>query len=457
MNILKTNSNNSKKISVSFIAVAMLLNLVIFSIIFTIPVSACHTVGTFESDYKTPKTTFMIGETVYGVGEDIVKANYKLRIFNPSGDIVFISDPIYDFKIKCAYLLNDTAPIGEWEIQFGQFIKGSWHWDWMSFFNVTGEQKYDLTMTINGLGTVIKDPDLTSYSKGTLVQLTATNNPGWTFSHWSGNINSHKNPVNINMTDDKYITAHFTKKISNGGYSNIGDIDNGGEKINDVSEKNPTKNLPPTAILSAIKPYKGFVNTEITFNGSLSFDPDGFITSWNWNFGDGDYGEGINAIHKYSLEGEYIVTLSVTDNNGVKNTSTPLSIVIHSNRPPSDPEINGSTTTKKGEKNTYTVFSTDDNNDSIKYTIDWGDGIINESEFLPNGELFKITHKWEKSGSYTIRATANDNHAVSISKLKIIIEEPLIEEDNIILIYLALISIIILILSYIIYRKNKNK
>ena len=96
MDILKYNNNISGKVSVSFIVVVLILTLLSTIVLFSIPVRACHTVGTFESDYVTPKTTFMQGEIVYGKGTDTTLRHFKLRICDPSDNVVYSSDPVYD-------------------------------------------------------------------------------------------------------------------------------------------------------------------------------------------------------------------------------------------------------------------------------------------------------------------------------------------------------------------------
>lgn len=51
------------------------------------------------------------------------------------------------------------------------------------------------------------------------------------------------------------------------------------------------------------------------FNGSNSYDPDGNITSYVWDFGDGTVGYGEYVSHRYLFPGDYNVTLTVFDNN----------------------------------------------------------------------------------------------------------------------------------------------
>jgi len=82
----------------------------------------------------------------------------------------------------------------------------------------------------------------------------------------------------------------------------------------------PTGNRPPVA--NAGGPYHAEPGVEIQFDGSNSYDPDGYITSYEWNFGDGQTGSGVKPKHTYSTENDYTVTLTVTDNAHVLASST---------------------------------------------------------------------------------------------------------------------------------------
>ena len=59
-------------------------------------------------------------------------------------------------------------------------------------------------------GNVVKNPNLVSYTNGATVQLTATPNPGYVFSSWSGDANGIVSPVNVIMNANKNVTANFT-------------------------------------------------------------------------------------------------------------------------------------------------------------------------------------------------------------------------------------------------------
>jgi outer membrane protein assembly factor BamB len=58
---------------------------------------------------------------------------------------------------------------------------------------------------------------------------------------------------------------------------------------------------------------------EVTFNASSSYDPDGNITTWSWDFGDGATGTGELVTYHYLLSGTYNVTLTVADDDGNEN------------------------------------------------------------------------------------------------------------------------------------------
>jgi len=63
-------------------------------------------------------------------------------------------------------------------------------------------------------------------------------------------------------------------------------------------------------------PEYPIVNKNITFNASSSYDLNGFIEKYEWYFGNGINTTGEVVMHSYSETGDYIVTLTVTDNSG---------------------------------------------------------------------------------------------------------------------------------------------
>jgi len=90
------------------------------------------------------------------------------------------------------------------------------------------------------------------------------------------------------------------------------------------------QNLPPIAS-STYTPLDPIVNQTITFNASDSYDPDGGdITKYEWVFDDGNIANTSEAIitHSYSEARDYMVNLTVEDDEGTRNT-TSKTITVH--------------------------------------------------------------------------------------------------------------------------------
>lgn len=66
------------------------------------------------------------------------------------------------------------------------------------------------------------------------------------------------------------------------------------------------------------------------FFSDTSSDSDGTVVEWFWDFGDGDSSFAQNPQHLYEFEGQYSVTLTVTDNDGLTHTSLPQSVTVGS-------------------------------------------------------------------------------------------------------------------------------
>jgi PKD repeat protein len=84
-----------------------------------------------------------------------------------------------------------------------------------------------------------------------------------------------------------------------------------------------TAATPPIASFTH-SPSEPVVDETVTFNASESHDPDGSITSYSWDFGDGTpvvtESDPI-ATHVYAAADTYTVTLTITDNDGLANTT----------------------------------------------------------------------------------------------------------------------------------------
>jgi len=62
--------------------------------------------------------------------------------------------------------------------------------------------------------------------------------------------------------------------------------------------------------------------TLVPFDGSASYDPDGRVVGWNWDFGDGYTAEGPMVQHPFLTRGTFDVVLTVADQMGATSEAT---------------------------------------------------------------------------------------------------------------------------------------
>ena len=98
------------------------------------------------------------------------------------------------------------------------------------------------------------------------------------------------------------------------------------DEVTTVITVNLTENHPPVAIID--EPDHAFVNRSVVLFGSKSYDPDGYIVNYTWDFGDGNKSFLPNPSHVYRKPGTYTVTLTVRDNIGLNDTAISFIIVV---------------------------------------------------------------------------------------------------------------------------------
>lgn len=139
----------------------------------------------------------------------------------------------------------------------------------------------------------------------------------------------------------------------------------------------------------------------VTFNGSGSYDPDGNITSWHWIFGDGTTANGEVVSHTYSSDGDYTVTLNVTDDSGGWDTDS-CDVIVDTAPPVTNVTLNGSSGNNGWYISNVTVsLNASDSLSGVKttyYRIDDGNWSEYSQPFILSGE-----------GSHVIEYRSVDN------------------------------------------------
>lgn len=202
------------------------------------------------------------------------------------------------------------------------------------------------------------------------------------------------------------------------GYDGFFNIEYGSlniEKYIDWVDYNPETydNWMPVANANGMYYYD--VDQEIIFDASGSFDHEGDIISYHWDFGDGTSENGISVKKTYSQKGIYPITLTVIDDLGNAAEDKTWAFIGKSNEPPPTPTLTGETRGRNGTAYTYSFSSSDPDGDDIYYYVVWGDTYW-EGRWdswigpYPSDEKVTLENIWEENGNYTVRVKAKDKY-----------------------------------------------
>jgi PKD repeat protein len=137
---------------------------------------------------------------------------------------------------------------------------------------------------------------------------------------------------------------------------------------------------------------------------SSSSDPDGSISAYSWNFGDGGTSTAQNPSHTYPAAGTYAVTLTVTDNQGATNSVSHSVTVTTGNQPP----VASFTSSCSGLTCSFTSTSSDPDGTITAYSWTFGDG--------GTSTLQNPSHTYAVGGTtYTVTLTVTDNQGATSS------------------------------------------
>ncbi len=142
----------------------------------------------------------------------------------------------------------------------------------------------------------------------------------------------------------------------------------------------------------------------VTYDGSMSMDNDGAISSYVWDFGDGNGSKGVLAAHTFTEPGSYDVTLTVTDDAGVGNSIVVATKTVQVNPAP-----------RVGLKAPAPICPAEPTPWSVDVaegtTVNWafGDGV--------NLSGASVTHAFDRPGLYPVLVQMNDGRGLPNSLL----------------------------------------
>ncbi|MFA6400077.1 MAG: PKD domain-containing protein [Salinivirgaceae bacterium] len=110
-------------------------------------------------------------------------------------------------------------------------------------------------------------------------------------------------------------------------------VDNEGEGeadvwFDDVQLSNPELGDGSPKVLFTVSDTKVNIGEQISMDASESYDYDGQITDYHWDFGDGSTDSGVTAIHTYLQDSIYTLKLTLTDNDGKKSSASTTLFVM---------------------------------------------------------------------------------------------------------------------------------
>ncbi len=157
-------------------------------------------------------------------------------------------------------------------------------------------------------------------------------------------------------------------------------------------------------------PYFGTVGQEIKFDGSKSFDLDGNIIKYLWDFGDGKTAEGISPTHAYEKPGEYIVKLTVVDDKGASSTTAQVKAVITESQT-SGTETNTNTGTSDTSSTSFS--GAQDTNTSTATTVTETTAAASEANASGNGNSSSSSDTTATNTNTAITTTTETNNGTN--------------------------------------------
>ena len=145
------------------------------------------------------------------------------------------------------------------------------------------------------------------------------------------------------------------------------------------------------------------------FDATGSTDPDGAVASYAWTFGDGDRGTGSTPTHGYDVSGSYLVTLTVTDDQGATSQlqrTVEVTVPVANQLP-----VAGITTTCDELVCAFDATTSSDPDGSVDaYLWSFGDGTTSTEP--------TVEHTYGADGSYAVSLKVTDNRGGATTATK---------------------------------------
>jgi len=160
-------------------------------------------------------------------------------------------------------------------------------------------------------------------------------------------------------------------------------------------------NAAPLALI-AVDRTGGVAPVTVQFDGTGSYDPDGTIRKYRWEFGDGEDGRGAAVSHTYTTPGTYRATLTVTDRRWARSTASVTITVRESNAlPVASFSVSPSPAYPRQTVRFDASASYDPDGEIVSHEWDFGDG--------GTGSGVMTSYRYDAQGIYEVVLTVRDN------------------------------------------------
>ena len=245
-----------------------------------------------------------------------VDAGAKIAVITVSSDKnidLYIKDPCDTIVESSATAettetieITNPSPAGEWAAWITHYSNESQPLNSADYHIIIDVYYYFVGFTFfPSTPTILDNTHFTAVSYANIGNI-----ENWTWAFGDGKVGYGKNITHQYVTKGKY-TISLKATYENG------------------SEEEYTKdilihNLSPTAVIFAT-PLIVEIGDTVTFDASESYDIDGNVTGYYFDFGDGEttgWGADFSKSHLYTTTGVYNVTLKVKDDDDVTATDT---------------------------------------------------------------------------------------------------------------------------------------
>lgn len=178
-------------------------------------------------------------------------------------------------------------------------------------------------------------------------------------------------------------------------------------------EEEPPPNQPPTVWMTASPlPARGPSPLTINF-AAYAADPDGFIASYSWDFGDGQTSSQVSVSHTYLVPGDYTVRITVADGAGATASYAAIVTVLTGTNQPPHVSLTASPTMGHAPLTVnFSAAASDPDGQVVSYNWDFGDGMTS-SQVAPS-------HTYQSIGDYTVSVTVADNFGATATATTVV-------------------------------------